>query len=158
MHADKTVLVERMFKMTGGTGSHVFMAGEIFRREPYNAKADVYSLAMVMYEMLSGRGPFAEMDAREAVLRAARDGLRPQWPPAPEGLSAAEFSVLRGTQALVQRCWAADATARCAQTRVTRGTLAASELWNPCHHDAGSPTSTSGLPRARAAPGGSAAM
>ena len=103
-----------MFKMTGGTGSHVFMAGEIFRREPYNAKADVYSLAMVMYEMLAGRRPFADMEARDAVVCAARDGLRPHWPPAvAEGVPAAERAVLADAQALVRRCWSSDAPSRC---------------------------------------------
>lgn len=109
MSVDKHLLVERMFKMTGGTGSHVFMAGEIFRRECYNAKADVYSLAMVMYEMLAGQPPFADMEPREAALCAARDGLRPQWPVAvAEGYSAAERAVLADAQSLVRRCWSVD--------------------------------------------------
>eukprot|EP00892_Ulva_mutabilis_P001692 jgi/Ulvmu1/11523/UM078_0012.1 len=117
--SDKNVLIERMFKMTGGTGSHVFMAGEIFRREPYNAKADVYSLAMVMYEMLAGRRPFEEMDAREAALRAACEGLRPQWPPlVSEACPAAERVVLHEAHALVQSCWAADATKRPAASEI----------------------------------------
>ena len=100
--------------MTGGTGAYVFMAPEIFRHGPYNAKADVYSLAMVMYEMLSGRRPFAGMDPGPAAMRAATDDLRPEWPAEPPPrYTGAERAVLPGVQRLVQRCWAASPALRC---------------------------------------------
>ena len=57
----------------------MYMAPEVFRHDSYNAKVDVYSLSMVMYEMLSGRRPFKRIDARDAARVAARDGLRPHW-------------------------------------------------------------------------------
>jgi serine/threonine protein kinase len=43
-----------VWDLTGGTGSFVYMAPEVFLRLPYNEKADVYSFAMVMYELLGG--------------------------------------------------------------------------------------------------------
>ena len=47
--------------MSGGTGSYLYMAPEVFRYEPYNVKADIYSLAMVIYEMLAGHRPFEHL-------------------------------------------------------------------------------------------------
>lgn len=99
--------------MTGGTGSYAYMAGEILRHEPYNVTADVYSLAMVMYEMLSGRRPFAKLDPRDAARAAARDGLRPKWKAPPQTSTTADRAVLPEVQALVERCWAAAPAARC---------------------------------------------
>lgn len=108
MHAEKKAFLEQQFQMTGGTGSYTFMAGEIFRHEPYNAKADVYSFAMVLYEMLAGERPFARLDPIVAAMRAATDGLRPEWPrDAPAEYSSQERALLPEVQALVERCWAA---------------------------------------------------
>lgn len=41
------------FKMTGNTGSIRYMAPEIARGDPYNLKADVYSFAILLYEVLN---------------------------------------------------------------------------------------------------------
>eukprot|EP00892_Ulva_mutabilis_P012550 jgi/Ulvmu1/9668/UM055_0006.1 len=104
----KKAFLEQQFQMTGGTGSYTFMAGEIFRHEPYNAKADVYSFAMVLYEMLAGERPFARLDPIVAAMRAATDGLRPEWPQsAPAEYTEQERELLPEVQALVERCWAA---------------------------------------------------
>jgi len=42
------------FNLTGETGSKMYMAPEVSRRENYNEKIDVYSLAVIFYELLSG--------------------------------------------------------------------------------------------------------
>ena len=98
--------------MTGGTGSYSYMAPEIFRHLPYNAKADVYSLAMVMYEMLSGRRPFLKLDPKEAAFLAARDGLRPKWKSPPKDYSSADRAALPEVQAFVERCWSPSPASR----------------------------------------------
>lgn len=117
VRAEKKAFLEQQFQMTGGTGSYTFMAGEIFRHEPYNAKADVYSFAMVLYEMLAGERPFARLDPIMAAMRAATDGLRPEWPrDAPAEYSEQERELLPEVQALVERCWAASPMMRCART------------------------------------------
>eukprot|EP00892_Ulva_mutabilis_P001689 jgi/Ulvmu1/11520/UM078_0009.1 len=106
--------VDQRYQMTGGTGSLAFMACEVFRHEPYNAKADVYSLAMVMYEMLAGRRPFADMDANLAAMHAATDDLRPDWPAArPLTYNSADRAVWPQVKALVERCWAGTPARRC---------------------------------------------
>lgn len=102
------------FEMTGGTGSYTFMAGEIFRHEPYNTKADMYSFAMIMFQMLTSGRPFAGLDPVSAAMHASVDGLRPEWPAAPIHYSADDCSVLGKVQGLVERCWSSSPMDRCA--------------------------------------------
>lgn len=104
--------------MTGGTGAYVYMAPEVFRHEPYNTKADVYSLAVVLYQMLSGRRPFGQLDPSTAAMRAATDDLRPEWPKSPPvQYVQSEQTVLAHTQALTERCWTGCPSQRCALRR-----------------------------------------
>jgi len=46
------------FKLTGMTGSPRYMANEVANEEPYNEKSDVYSFAILFWEMLSTKTPF----------------------------------------------------------------------------------------------------
>ena len=47
------------YRMTSA-GSFCYMPPEIFSNEPYNFKVDVYSFAMVMYELFEGKVPFED--------------------------------------------------------------------------------------------------
>ena len=42
----------QQFDLTGQTGSHLYMSPEVFRGEQYNHKADVFSYAIVLYELM----------------------------------------------------------------------------------------------------------
>ncbi|KAG2493580.1 hypothetical protein HYH03_008099 [Edaphochlamys debaryana] len=42
---------EEVFSLTGRTGSLVYLAPEAYKNEPYNDKVDVYSLAILIYEL-----------------------------------------------------------------------------------------------------------
>ena len=99
--------------MTGGTGSYLYMAEEVCRHEPYNAKADVYSFAMILYELASGFCPFQGMDPVEAATSAATNGLRPVFPlDPPAHFTDEELAVLPALQQLVTRCWSRQPSAR----------------------------------------------
>ena len=52
-------------------GSVRYMAPELFRDEPVDARSDIYSLGMIAYELLAGRRQFAE--AFKIVLRDTRN-------------------------------------------------------------------------------------
>lgn len=46
------------YKLTGMTGSPRYMSNEVANEEPYNEKSDVYSFAILFWEMLSTKVPF----------------------------------------------------------------------------------------------------
>eukprot|EP00873_Tetraselmis_striata_P036773 jgi/Tetstr1/457037/TSEL_043700.t1 len=45
---------QQLANMTGQAGSFTYMAPEVFRGEQYNEKVDVFSLAIIMYELFTG--------------------------------------------------------------------------------------------------------
>ncbi len=47
-----------LYQMTGGTGSLRYMAPEVANHREYNEKADVYSLCLILWEMLARTKPF----------------------------------------------------------------------------------------------------
>jgi serine/threonine-protein kinase CTR1 len=49
-------------------------------RERYNAKSDVYSFAILLWEMLSLAKPYGGMDGNEVKENVASKGLRPKIP------------------------------------------------------------------------------
>jgi len=65
--------------LTGRTGSYRFMAPEVFLDKPYGRPVDVYSFALIAYNLLENRAPFAGNKGLEAA-RAASKGMRPPIP------------------------------------------------------------------------------
>ena len=91
------------FKMTGETGSYRYMAPEVFRHEPYNLKVDVYSYAMIVFQLFECICPFHSTDPIVAARNAAMTGKRPEFP-TKDSLSEADAALRR----LVVDCWDGD--------------------------------------------------
>uniref|UniRef100_A0A7N2LCJ6 Protein kinase domain-containing protein n=1 Tax=Quercus lobata TaxID=97700 RepID=A0A7N2LCJ6_QUELO len=56
-----------VYKMTGETGSYRYIAPEVFNHRRYDKKVDVFSFAMILYEMLEGDPPLANLEPYEAA-------------------------------------------------------------------------------------------
>ncbi|KAI7753529.1 hypothetical protein M8C21_032272 [Ambrosia artemisiifolia] len=65
-----------VYKMTGETGSYRYMAPEVFKHRKYDKKVDVFSFAMILYQMLEGDPPLSNYEPYEAA-KCAAEGLRP---------------------------------------------------------------------------------
>tara|TARA_Y100000746_G_C15463687_1_gene432726 strand:- start:947 stop:1825 length:879 start_codon:yes stop_codon:yes gene_type:complete len=72
-------------EMTAETGSYRWMAPEVIRHENYDKSCDVYSFAMLQYEMMTLCLPFASYSPLEVAFAVAR-GKRPTLPPMPEDM------------------------------------------------------------------------
>jgi len=62
-----TLQYNRGYRMTGNTGTLRYMAPEVALNEPYHSGVDVYSFAVVVWQVLAGQVPFKEMGKRKYV-------------------------------------------------------------------------------------------
>jgi len=72
------------------------MAPEVMRHERYNYAADLYSLGILMWEIITRETPFQFMSQIEAAGSVALEGKRPPLP------NSIPFSL----SALIEKCWA----------------------------------------------------
>jgi len=91
-----------VYKMTGETGSYRYMAPEVFKHRKYDKKVDIFSFAMILYEMLEGDPPFTNYEPYEAA-KYVSDGHRPVFH------SKGHTAELKE---LTELCWAGDINLR----------------------------------------------
>jgi len=65
------------YKMTGNTGSLRYMAPEVARNEEYSEKVDIYSIAIILWQMLTGKLPYASMTREDHQRRVCVERERP---------------------------------------------------------------------------------
>ena len=82
-------------ELTAETGTYRYMSPEVIRHENYSYAADVFSYAMLIWEMLTREKPFMSLGQIEA---ASLVGLEKKRPPFPAGTP----SDLKG---LIECCW-----------------------------------------------------
>ncbi|CAM9939249.1 unnamed protein product, partial [Ectocarpus fasciculatus] len=75
---------DNTYKMTGEVGSYRYMAPELVKHEPYNAKVDIYSWAILSWEILAIEKPYSDMSESTFIKRVVKGGDRPElrrsWP------------------------------------------------------------------------------
>lgn len=54
--------------MTAETGTYRWMAPEIIEHKPYDKKADMFSFGVVLWELLTGKVPYADMTPLQAAV------------------------------------------------------------------------------------------
>ncbi|KAK4423718.1 Integrin-linked protein kinase [Sesamum alatum] len=91
-----------VYKLTGETGSYRYMAPEVFKHRKYDKKVDVFSFAMILYEMLEGEPPLSHYEPYEAA-RYVAEGHRPMF-------RAKGF--IPELRELTEECWSADMNQR----------------------------------------------
>ncbi|MED6197556.1 hypothetical protein PIB30_057497 [Stylosanthes scabra] len=91
-----------VYKMTGETGSYRYMAPEVFKHRRYDKKVDVFSFAMILYEILEGEPPFTNLEPYEGAKHVA-EGHRPIIRAKGYGPELRE---------LIELCWAGDTNQR----------------------------------------------
>lgn len=76
----------QFYEMSGGTGSRRFMAPEVALGEPYNLSADIYSFAILLWELVAldkAFGKLSQDDHKELVIKQnERPTLKKEWTPA----------------------------------------------------------------------------
>ncbi|KAK1404020.1 Serine/threonine-protein kinase STY46 [Heracleum sosnowskyi] len=88
-------------EMTAETGTYRWMAPEVINHLPYDQKADVFSFAIVLWELVTAKVPYDSMTPLQAAL-GVRQGLRPDIP------KDAHPKLLD----LMQKCWEASPSKR----------------------------------------------
>jgi len=73
------VMPEDNLKMTV-VGTPVWMAPEVMKDEAYTEKADVYSFALVLHEVVTREQPYSEINAFDIFTKVAMQGYRPSFP------------------------------------------------------------------------------
>ncbi|KAF2924061.1 hypothetical protein DAI22_07g240600 [Oryza sativa Japonica Group] len=87
-----------VYKMTGETGSYRYMAPEVFKHRKYDKKVDVFSFAMILYEMLEGDPPFSNYEPYEAA-KYVGEGHRPPF---------RSKGFTNELKELIELCWSGD--------------------------------------------------
>lgn len=77
-------LENRTYKLTGDTGTIRYMAPEVALSQPYTEKADVFSFAVVLWQILEMEVPYGKLHdeaiQRKVIDLGYRPRIDPQWP------------------------------------------------------------------------------
>jgi serine/threonine protein kinase len=90
------------FALTQKAGSLRYMSPECGKGEPYNLKSDVYSFSLLLYQIVSLREPYHNINFKQQELKVFQQGLRPKI--------SSSWSVELTN--LLRRGWSHDITAR----------------------------------------------
>ena len=110
-------------EMTGLVGTTRWMAPEVIRGEKmYDEKIDIYSLGMILWELVEGRLPFSDIRWNHTIEKVILQGKRPVIP---------RQSCPPRWKVLITMCWQEDPLQRPTIQQVLRSLqrLAREEIW-----------------------------
>lgn len=82
-------------KMTGKIGTYQWMAPEVIKSQKYTEKADVFSFAIILWEIASREPPYRNVGGAQVSLEVVNNDLRPNIPKStPESFAK-----------LMKKCW-----------------------------------------------------
>ncbi|KAL4569505.1 hypothetical protein LXL04_025144 [Taraxacum kok-saghyz] len=113
-----------VYKMTGETGSYRYMAPEVFKHRRYDKNVDVYSFAMILYQMIEGDPPLSNYEPYEAA-KCAAEGLRPVF---------RAKSCSPELRELTEKCWDADMNKRPSFLEILKRLEKIKEKMSTDHH------------------------
>jgi len=87
---------------TAGIGTPIYMAPEILTKEAYSVKADVYSFAVLLYELYDEKTPYEDFKHSWDVAKYVTEGKRP---PRIEGCPDEYWKI-------IEKCWVQEPTDR----------------------------------------------
>lgn len=90
------------------TGTPQYMAPEVMLTQPQGMRVDIYSAAIVMWEILTGSIPWKGMDIVQIIHQVTQDANKTQKPPPGRPRLDAQHihSSLPGYVQLMHECWA----------------------------------------------------
>lgn len=89
-------------------GTYAYMSPEQARKERLTAQSDLFSLGIILFELLTGRHPFAEFNYVERLFKNMSDPL----PHVKNYLREIDSGVAEGINAIIQKATAKDPTQR----------------------------------------------
>jgi len=96
----KDLVDDTTYKLTGNTGSLLYMAPEVFHNKPYNTKVDIYSFGILYWQICAMESPFPNFTCKMIEDLVLKEGYRP--------------SVMDGWSwgDVMKSCWANDISVR----------------------------------------------
>ncbi|HWE36541.1 MAG TPA: protein kinase [Isosphaeraceae bacterium] len=86
-------------------GTPLYASPEQIRRDPIDARTDVYSVAATLFYLLTGRAPFQQDDAAAAMARIVSDPAPPVRTSRPEVPRSLDQVILKGLEREPSRRW-----------------------------------------------------
>jgi hypothetical protein len=86
-------------------GTPLYASPEQIRRDPIDARTDVYSVAATLFYLLAGRAPFQQEDAAAAMARIVSDPAPPLRTFRPEVPRSLDQVILKGLEREPSRRW-----------------------------------------------------
>lgn len=122
------------YTMTGLTGTRQYMAPEVALQEPYNEKVDVYSFAVLLWQMVTGKEPYSDMTPDEHTQLAMVEGVRPSLTPIVSRTPV-------GVSKILENCWHSKFDQRLDFASILRDLAAYDNDLNETYNNASSTTS-----------------